>query len=298
MNVCSVVVCYHPNVESLRELCNALLTDRSRVVLIDNTEKPYLKARNVPEGCKIITLGFNSGIAHAQNVGIDSALASGADAVAFFDQDSRISTDLLTLLVSALDPSATEIVSPRCFDVDTDAELPSLRLDRCGFARRVHWDASAPEYHVDVVISSGTVATKSVFEVAGKLDESLFIDFVDTEWCLRCRSKEVPIRVIPAALMRHRIGSQSIDLGLIALLVHSPVRCYYQIRNCFHLLRKQHVPRLFALREVLSTCTSRLLLLLFVSDRRRYGRAYWYALRDGILGVTGTAPQSIASLPQ
>ncbi len=298
MNACSVIVCYRPDLGALRRLCEALQADSPNVVLVDNTERPYLDERQLPQGCRLITLGFNSGIAHAQNVGIDAALADGADAVAFFDQDSSVSPGLLLTLLSALDRDASAIVSPRYFDADTGATLPSLRVNRCGLSRAVHRDASAPTYPVDVVISSGTVATKRVFEVAGKLDESLFIDFVDTEWCLRCRSKNVSIRVVPSASMRHRIGSRSIDLGVTTVMVHSPVRCYYQIRNCFHLLRKRHVPRLFALRETLSTCLNRALLLLLVSDRRRYGRAYWYALRDGIKGVTGSAPEATAALIQ
>ncbi len=298
MKVCSVVVCYRPDIGALFELCRILLRDGSGVILVDNTEMPYLDAHAVPEGCELITLAFNSGIAHAQNMGIESALRAGSDVIAFFDQDSTIRPGVLSTLVAALDPVAPEVVSPLYYDADSDAELPSLRLNRCGLVRAIHRDESAPAYPVDVVISSGTVATKRVFEIAGKLDERLFIDYVDTEWCLRCRSKNVPIRVVPAASMRHRIGSKSIDLGFATVMVHSPVRCYYQIRNCLHLFRMRHVPRLFALRETLATCFSRALLLLFVSDRRRYGLAYWYALRDGFKGVTGGAPRTTASLIQ
>jgi rhamnosyltransferase len=140
------------------------------------------------------------------------------------------------------------------------------------------------------VISSGTAATREVFEVAGTFDEGLFIDFVDTEWCLRCRSKSISIRVVPSAVMHHRIGSKSINLGITTVFVHSPVRCYYQLRNCFHLFRKGHIPFLFALRETASVFFNRALLLLFVRDRSAYAKAYFRALRDGSRGVTGSMP--------
>jgi len=91
-------------------------------------------------------------------------------------------------------------------------------------------------------------------------------------------------------VMRHRIGSKSIDVGFLTVFVHSPARCYYQLRNCFHLFRKGHIPFLFALRETASVFLSRALLLLFVADKSTYVKAYFRALRDGARGVMGRMP--------
>jgi len=260
------------------------------VVLVDNTEQPYLVDRQRPSGCELITLGRNTGIAHAQNAGIAAAVAAGADVIAFFDQDSRIEPGFLPALVAPLNVGTPDIVSPLYCDDTSEVELPSVRVNRYGMARPVRRGDSSGPYSVDVVISSGTAATKEVFDVAGTFDEGLFIDFVDTEWCLRCRSKQISIRVVPAAVMRHRIGSKSINLGVATIFVHSPVRCYYQLRNCFHLFRKSHIPLLFALRETASVFLSRALLLLFVGHRSTYVKAYFRALRDGAKGVTGGMP--------
>ena len=290
MNVYSIVVCYRPDVSRLLELCQSLRVDGSTIILVDNTEQPYLRDRQLPSGCQLITLGRNTGIAHAQNVGTAAATVAGADVIAFFDQDSTIEPGLLRTLVGPLNLGVPDIVSPLYCDDVSKAELPSLRVNRYGMTRAVHRGDSSGPYPVDVVISSGTVATKEVFEVAGTFDEGLFIDFVDTEWCFRCRSKQVPIRVVPSAVMRHRIGSKSINLGFATVFVHSPVRCYYQLRNCFHLFRKGHIPFLFALRETASVFLGRALLLLFVGDRSAYVRAYFCALRDGAKGVTGGMP--------
>jgi rhamnosyltransferase len=286
----SVIVCYRPDVPQLLKLCRILLGDGSLVILVDNTEQPYLAGQQCPPGSELITLGFNSGIAHAQNVGIAAAKAAGADVIVFFDQDSTIEPGLVRALIAPLRLGTPDIVSPLYWDDATKVELPSVRVSRYGMARAVHrGDASSP-YPVDIVISSGTTATKEVFDVAGTFDEGLFIDFVDTEWCLRCRSKQIEIRVVPSAVMRHRIGSRSINLGFVTIFVHSPPRCYYQLRNCFHLFRKGHIPFLFALRETASVFLSRALLLLFVGDRSAYVRAYFRALRDGMKGVTGSMP--------
>jgi rhamnosyltransferase len=140
---------------------------------------------------------------------------------------------------------------------------------------------------VDVLISSGTLATRAALAVAGPMDEQFFIDFVDTEWCLRCRSRDIGIEVVGGAVLHHSIGARFVRVGPLTVLVHSPVRCYYQIRNCFLLLRQPHVPRVFALHALVTVLASRILLLLFATDRMAYARAYGAALRDGFRGFGG-----------
>jgi rhamnosyltransferase len=290
VKVFSVIVCFGPDVRPLTRLCDSLLADGSQVVLVDNTEAPYLDEAAFPVGCRLITLGTNTGIAHAQNIGISHAIESAADVIAFFDQDSQVEPGFLHELLSPLNPREPEVVSPLYVDSTDGSELPSLRIGRYGFSSPVHRGTTNTPYAVDIVISSGTAATRRVFKVAGTFDENLFIDFVDTEWCFRCRSNNIPIRVVPSAVMRHRIGSESIKLGIGTLLVHNPTRCYYQLRNCFLLFKKPHIPVLFAMKQALSIFLSRALLLFFVENRSNYVKAYLSALRDGVTGVVGRKP--------
>jgi rhamnosyltransferase len=289
MTYCTIV-CYRPDVAQVISLCGRVLADGAKVVLVDNSEVPYLDGDKLPEGCALITLGYNSGIAHAQNVGVAAALSGGATVLAFFDQDSKIEVGFLKRLVAAISAGIPEIVSPLCVDDATGAPLPSLRLSKLGTSIPIHQADSSAPYPVDVIISSGTVATREVFERAGNFDEGLFIDFVDTEWCLRCRSKQIPIYLVPDAVMRHSVGTASFRFGPWTILVHSPVRCYYQIRNSFLLLRKRHVPPIFAIKQIGSVILNRIVLLFRVEDRPAYIKAYLSAVRDGLKGVTGARP--------
>ena len=257
------------------------------MILVDNSALSTIDLRTLPVGCELIALGANTGIAHAQNAGIRRAVEQGADVVALFDQDSQIPDGFLTALTAPLRSGAARVVAPLFFDDAGGFEFPSMRLNGFGWPRPVYHTTGGVPYPVDVVISSGTAVAVSVFEVVGGLDDDLFIDLVDTDWCLRCRSMKIPIHVVPAAVMRHRIGSRSIDLGITTVLVHGPERCYYQIRNSFLLSRKAYVPRLFALREIVVALVSRLLLLPFVRGRWAYVRAYSSAVRDGLAGAVG-----------
>ena len=290
VTICCIIVCYRPDIAQVMCLCRQALADGATVVLVDNTEIPYLRPGTLPDGCTLITLGWNSGIGHALNVGVARALAAGAAVIAFFDQDSKVDPGLLKRLAAAIQPGIPEIVSPLCVDDRTNAALPSLRLSRHGMSIPVHRADLSSRYPVDIVISSGTVATREVFDLAGTFDESLFIDFVDTEWCLRCRAKQIPIYVIPTALMRHSIGSRHFGFGPLTILVHSSTRCYYQIRNSFLLLRKRHVPLVFSVKQIISVVSSRIVLLFGVEDRTGYVKAYWSALRDGVTGISGARP--------
>lgn len=88
-NVSCVIVSYRPEVAQLVSLCEQILVDGARVIVVDNTEVPDLTLDGLPAGCELITLGTNSGIAHAQNVGVAQALNASATVIVFFDQDSE-----------------------------------------------------------------------------------------------------------------------------------------------------------------------------------------------------------------
>jgi rhamnosyltransferase len=285
-----IVVSYRPNVLRLLDLCGKLVAGGAKVVLVDNTDAPALGRDDLPDGCTLIPLGYNSGIAHAQNVGVRAALDQGAGVLLFFDQDSEIEAGLVGGLTAALDVGVAEIVSPLCIDEATGIPLPAEDIGRYGWSTQVHCPDAIDRYPVDIVISSGMAATRLAFEKVGAFDEEFFIDYVDSEWCLRCRAKGVSIYVVPKVVMRHSIGSRHVQIGVLGISVHGPERCYYQIRNCFLLFRKPHVPFMFSLKQLLITVVSKTLLLPFVEGRLSYAKAYLLAVRDGLAGRTGPGP--------
>jgi rhamnosyltransferase len=288
MNIYCVIVCYHPSLVILKSLCQAVKADGGRVILVDNSESPSLTEEELLDSAILISLNKNTGIAHAQNIGISRAIFEGADIVVFFDQDSTIPNGFLKRLLSPISVGNPDIVAPLYLDDSSNTFLPSLRVSCFGISTEIHHNDAQFPYCVDIVISSGTAATKEVFVIAGLLDEDFFIDFVDTEWCLRCRSKGIPVRVVPQAVMRHRIGSSAVKVGPLTIMVHSPSRCYYQIRNGFNLFRKSHVPRFFAAMQLISVILNRILLLFYVDNRMAYLKAYACGFRDGLLGVVGS----------
>jgi rhamnosyltransferase len=268
-------------------MCAELLAAGVTPLLVDNTEQSDLADSAAMAGCRLIALRENTGIARAQNVGIRAAIDSGAEAVLFLDQDSRIDRACVSVLRSALDNGKAMVVGPVCVDETTGIELPAARLGRYGLPKPVPALGGSGNQAVDILISSGTLASRAALVSAGPMDEQLFIDFVDTEWCLRCRSRDIGIEIVRGAVLRHSIGARYLRIGPFTVLVHSPARCYYQIRNSFLLFRKRHVPRAFALHALVTVLASRILLLLFATNRMAYTRAYVAGLRDGFRGFGG-----------
>lgn len=288
----AVVICFHPDAVSVARFCEEVTAGGSRVVLVDNTEPGGSLEQLRGPACDVITLGRNTGIAHAQNAGIRHAIAEGAEVVVLFDQDSKIERGFIAKLTAGLRPGEARIVAPVVTDEASGSEIPATRLSAFGLPIDVYTADQTGPRTVDVVIASGTAATREAFQLAGPMDEELFIDYVDTEWCLRCRRRGIPIEVLPSSTMRHSIGSGGIRRGGILVLKHDPARCYYQVRNGLLLFRRRHVPLLFALRENAAVLWSRLLLILHVEGRKPYLGAIAAGLWDGIRGVGGkrTAP--------
>jgi rhamnosyltransferase len=286
MNVFCVIVSYHPNVERLAELCRTLIASSAEIVVVDNSEVAAT-ADLLPRACTLVALRENTGIAFAQNVGIKAAIAKGADVIVLFDQDSRPNDDLLPRLVASLVPGQPGVVAPVCVDRATGREVPSYRLGRLGASRKIYSAGKDAPYPVDLVMASGCAATAAAYALVGYMDEDFFIDFVDFEWCLRCRKHGVPVSVVPGAMMQHSIGERSVRF---AGSIHSAARSYYKLRNPMLLFRKSNVPRLFALRATVLAMIHYAAGLPFVNNKLDYAKMFFLAIHHGATGVVGKNP--------
>ncbi len=176
MNTCCVVVSYNPDIAQLDRLCQTLVSAGARVVIVDNTERKGSRGDLTVAGCTVIALGRNTGIAHAQNVGIEDAIAGCAEAVILFDQDSEPDAAFLGHLLTGLTPGKPGVVAPICLERDTGLEMPSYRLDRLGRTHKVFSAGCTAPTSVDMVMASGCAATVATFTAAGRMDEDFFID--------------------------------------------------------------------------------------------------------------------------
>lgn len=282
MKIAAVIVTFHPDLILLKRNLGVLRDENIEIIVIDNTQDSYIADIDETKEIKFISIGKNIGIAAAQNIGISKAV--NADAIIFFDQDSVVMPGFVSHLCSFLNIEKPEIVSPICIDSRTNEELPSIRISKWGLPINMFCKGELAPVPVDIVISSGTAATGKVFQVAGVLLEPFFIDLVDTEWCLRCRSLGIPIKVIPFTTLPHQIGDGTIKILNKFIHHHNYTRSYFQIRNTIWLLKLKYSPKLYILGEIIATITYTLFFILTKSPKKSYLSALARGIYHGLSG--------------
>lgn len=290
LNIVAVIVSYNPQLARLNALIEQLLAQVAHVVVVDNASSGdvpeallQLRADRVTVQC----LHENTGIAAGQNTALRLAFQHGPDAVVFFDQDSTIGANFIATLSQGLGEAQVHIVAPVFYDQQQGFGYPLVDILPSGQRKKYLPEHLTGPIDISVAISSGMLIRRWVFDRVGLLDERLFIDYVDTEWCLRCAAQGIVVRVVPDAIMKHSIGERSLSFAGFRVPVHSPARRYYRIRNAFYLLRLKHVPRLMVVREILFGLVHQLLLIASQPGRTDYLRYYFKALKDGACGVFG-----------
>lgn len=286
MKKIAIIVSYEPNVVVLETLCCSILGQGYQIVIVDNSvDNPFHFSRNI-DGCFVITNGKNMGIAQAQNIGINYAKSVDAEIVTFLDQDSVVSESLLINLEAALLKTQNGVVCPVSIDKLTSLEYPSHKMSRIGMMEDVYSFNSKVLVEVDIAISSGMTTYIKLFDKVGLYDEDFFIDFVDIEWCLRSRKHNTMIYIVPDAIMYHSIGENTIKVGPINIIKHSPLRTYYKVRNSFLFMRKSK-NILFSLRQILPALIHNFILVLVVDEKKKYSKYYFKGIYHGVIGVKG-----------
>lgn len=283
--LCAIIVAFNPCYERLHNLALKLQESNCDVIIIDNS--PTSDAFFNDKFFTYVWMQGNKGIAEAQNVGINYSLSHGYNYTIFFDQDSVIDTDFIRCLLEPMKANNYKICAPVFFDEKKGFEYAITHVDKNGRRTKLYSKDKNHSFVSSVVISSGTLVKNEVFKIVGLMDSGLFIDYVDTEWCLRCFYNDILVNIIPEARMKHSIGDNSFNIFGFCVPVHSPTRRYYRIRNSFHLLRYKHVPKLLALREIIFSFVHSMLIIVFQQQKSAYIKTFFAGVKDGIMNVRG-----------
>ena len=287
----AIIVTYYPEESGIVRLLRAIESQVSHVVIVDNGSPESVGKvirQHIPENGLFIPKGYNSGTAGAINTGISQAEKLAASHIVLFDQDGVPEPDMVEKLISAMNRKKVECkvaaVGPKYSDVKGQHASPFVKLKGLKLRRVDCNDDEDEVVAVDHLISSGCLISMQALREVGGMEESLFIDYVDTEWCLRAIFQGYSLFGVCFAHMQHDLGDDFVSLFGRTVPVHSSLRYYYLIRNGLWLLRQSWVSSAWRVMDARRLVLIYIVVSLFVGTRLEN----WKMMTTGIWhGITG-----------
>ena len=218
-----------------RKIDSILIIDNSPIPLIlslnNQVENPYVEKINFPQN-----LGISGALIEAQNW----AARLGIDWLWMFDQDSEPEASALEKLLQNLESISAGALVPGILACGIYSASGELLVT--GYEWREYryvessLHAALDPYQCDAVISSGSLIHVEKLKQSNRIEEKLFIDFVDFDLCRKLISKGFDIYVVPEAKMTHELGEPVLVKipyrGEAVRYFHlSPVRIFHICRN-------------------------------------------------------------------
>jgi GT2 family glycosyltransferase len=292
--LCAVVVLFHPD-SDVDENLRALVRECGRVVVADNGCPADRRSRlEALPGVTWLPMGGNLGVATALNRGLAWARARGFAWALTFDQDSRPEPGMVRALwQAAVAMPKAAVICPRVQEEGADparyrwvTRHPVVPF----FFRRVACvGPDLPE--VTMAVTSGSLFDLAAWESLGRFDEGFFIDYIDTEYCLRVIRVGRTVAVAGGATLRHRLGARQkrVMLGRdFRPMNHASFRHYYMARNRVAVWRRHAlaVPH-WAAFDFCFTWYNLARVLGFERHRRAKVKAILRGTWDGLRGKSG-----------
>lgn len=254
-----ITVTFHPDLKRLGRQIDALPAD-AWLVVVDNgsTQQIYLQLEHLltkrPK-TYLISNPNNVGLAKALNQGANYASThiNSTKYLLLMDQDSvPLPNSIKRLLAahSALEESnvAVGCVGPRLIDKGTGLQHGFHQIKGWRWTRVYPDERDRTPLPCSNLNGSGTLLKSALFEKLGGLDETFFIDHIDTEWAFRVMDSGYLLFGVPDAHFDHVMGERSLRFWCFGWRVwpqRSPLRHYYLFRNALWLMKRNYVPSLW-----------------------------------------------------
>jgi rhamnosyltransferase len=286
--VCAIVVTYHPD-DGFAARLGRIVPQVAATFIVDNgstgTGMTMLRGAAAGATVALICNSENLGVATALNIGARRALAEGFTWALLLDQDTEVDPDMVDGLLAA---------HASCAGVDRiiivgsrfrDTHGPSVEPIRLG-SRAELWE------EVESTITSGSLLSLRAYAAIAPFRDEFFIDYVDTEFCIRARAAGYRIIQTRRPLMSHTVGaptSHKLPWSTKWTTNHSSDRRYYIARNNTVLLREYGTrgggPWLF--KSFIRCCRLVKRIAFYERDKTKKIFAVWQGWWDALHGRMG-----------
>lgn len=288
MNTTAVIVAYYPDEDVLKRLVNALVSQVEHVLIADNNSQGFDFSPIVALSEKISLLinQENLGVAAGFNQGVAFAVEKGSSHVILFDQDSLPGEGMIAKMHEVFQEAKSRgiqlaALGPNYVDVKGAGQSPFVKVQGLRLVRVS--GENSKFVSVDHLISSGCLIDLEALGVVGLFEEKLFIDYIDTEWCLRAKNKGYELYGVCEAYMEHDLGEQFLTILHKTIPVHSPLRHYYLMRNGVWLLHQSWVGWRWRAIDTVRLTKIFIVFSVFGKPRLEHFQSMLRGIRDGLL---------------
>jgi rhamnosyltransferase len=235
--IAAIIVIFNPNINQLMKTIHSLKDQVNEIVIIDNSienlnETLFLKNS---KRIKYIPLNKNFGIAKAQNLGLKFLLNKKYKFILLSDQDTifpdNYSEHMLKSFYS-MDSEFIAAIGPNFMETNRNSKQ-GFEIFNGIFRNRIY--PTFGIHSVSQIIASGKIIYTKNLEKIGMMNEKLFIDWVDLEWCWRAKKNGFTILGNANVTIEHNLGDYSKDFIYKKFTLHNATRHYYIIRNAIYL---------------------------------------------------------------
>lgn len=279
----SILVAYNPDTEELNQAVERLKKQTDIVIVCNNSD---YDVKFEDEQVKVFNFSENLGIAKAQSIGMKWAFENGAEFILQMDQDSIPHDDLVEKLLECYEELTEKgykvgLVGSQDYDKDTKEQSKSI-INKEEIINGTSC-AIVPD-----IISSGSLIPKTIYDLIGGMDDDLFIDIVDFEYCWRIREKNFLIVKNKDALLAHKLGDGEKKLFVsISVNIGSPFRHYYQFRNILTMMNRNYVPFKWKISQLVKLLMKLIFYPLGLKDGRVRFRYMILGIKDFLVGKRG-----------
>ncbi len=233
MKIICIYVSYNPDEKLLQESIESIIFQVNKVVVVNNSIS-HLRLLS-DKSIDVIELNENIGIAAAQNVGMLAAIKEKYDFLILSDQDTiyphNYIKEMLALFKNKYDVAAAV---PTMIDLNRDV-MDVVRFNVPCFMCKKKDSSLDSVVEVFEGASSGTLIRVETLNEIGLMNERLFIDWVDFEWCWRARSCGYTILGSKDVKIKHQLGGKGKKVFKKTVNKRDPIRHYYITRNAVFL---------------------------------------------------------------
>lgn len=284
----AIIVLYNPDIQQLIKAISTLSHQVDAVCLVDNSSIDsgnYLKKLD-----KVVYFPLlnNTGIAHAQNVGLKYLIDNNFDYVIFSDQDSLACENIVDSLLAtyqSLMHGGYNVggVAPLAYNSETGKPYLRPKLDIEKIAIEVG-NQTHNVVRLNNIMSSLSLYQLNLIEEVGGFDESLFIDIVESEWCWRATHQTGSLFFVDQNIrIDHMLGvNKKTPMGTISQ--SSAFRIYFQFRNFLWCSKLPYVPKIWVKYQGKKFLLKAFYYPLFCSPRLKYLWAIIKGIKDGMFG--------------